>query len=155
MYKSPSYLQDLVSMQGQNQATDYLRYQEEIAKQKAELEAQRRKEGSFGNRLKRGLVQAIPGALSGALMGGLRGGPMGALAGAGIGAGAGLAGGAIGGSAGNSTAALAAMGGAAAGSYLGSPTSTGFTPADVNAAYHPGTPGGLTAEEWAQYMRGF
>lgn len=117
--KSPAYLQDLVGMEAQNQSTDYLRYQDEINKQKAEMEARRRKENSFGNRLKRGFTQAIPGMISGAAMGLMRGGPGGALAGAGIGAGAGLIGGAIGGPMGNNTASLAALGGSAIGRYMG------------------------------------
>jgi hypothetical protein len=140
-FKSPAYLQNLVGMEAQNQSTDYLRYQDEIAKQKAELEAQRKKEGSFGNRLKRGLTSAIPGAIAGGLSGLVKGGPMGALAGAGIGAGAGIAGGMIGGAAGNSAASLAALGGSAIGSYMGSGTpgpGQGFTSADVANEYGMG-----------------
>lgn len=130
-YKSPAYLQDLVGMEAQNQSTDYLRYQDEINKQKSEMEARRRKENSFGSRLSRGLTQAIPGMISGAATGLMRGGAVGALAGAGIGAGTGFIGGAIGGPMGNNTASLAALGGSAIGRYMGGSGGSGFTPTDV------------------------
>lgn len=135
---SPAYLQNLVGMEASNQATDYLRYQDEIAKQKADLAAQKRKENSFGYRMKQGFTQALPGAITGAATGLMRGGPMGALAGAGIGSGAGFAGGAIGGSAGNNTASLAAMGGSAIGSYLGNSGNSGFGSTDVANEYGMG-----------------
>lgn len=148
-FKSPAYLQDLVGMEASNQATDYLRYQSEIAKQKAEMEARKRKEGSFGNRMKNGLTKAIPGALTGAATGLIAGGPVGMAAGLGIGAGTGFVGGALGGAAGNSVAALGAMAGGAAGKYLGD------SPGAVNPTAFQDSQGlgGMSPREYQDYMK--
>lgn len=66
---APSYLQDLAATQGANQATDYLRVQDEIARQKREMEEEKRKRGSFGQRALRGLGGAVKGGLMGAMTG--------------------------------------------------------------------------------------
>lgn len=115
---APAYLQGLASMAGQNQATDYFRYQDEIAKQKAELEARRRHNSSLGQRMLRGLG----GALKGGAMGAMSGNPFVALGAAG----AGFAGGAIdsgngdaSGTIGQNVGSLGAMASMAAGRYLG------------------------------------
>lgn len=115
---APAYLRDLASAQGQNQATDYLRYQAEIDRQRHELEARRRHNSSLGQRMLRGLG----GALKGGAMGAMSGNPFVALGAAG----AGFAGGAIdsgNGDAssqiGQSVGSLGAMASMAAGRYLG------------------------------------
>lgn len=128
MYKSPAYLQNLVGLEGSNEATDYLRYQNEIARQRAELEARRRHNASFGQRAIRGLG----GALKGGLMGAMTGNPY-VAAGA---AAAGFAGGALddgnggtGAQIGQNIGALGAMGSMAAGKYLsGSPAAVTASP---------------------------
>jgi hypothetical protein len=104
-------------MGAQNQATDYLRYQQEIAKQKAELEARRKKENSFGNRMLRvgGALLPVAGMAAGAAFGG----PVGGMIGGGLGSALGQA---IGPPGMSNNAASMAMAGGMAGSYLrGSP----------------------------------
>lgn len=126
---APSYLQDLAAVQGQNRATDYLRYQEEIAKQKAEMEAEKRRRASFGQRMLRG----VGGAVKGGLMGAMTGNPYAAI---GM-AGAGFAGGALDDGSGqqnvgNTIGQALPLASMMAGSYLkGSAGGPGFTSADV------------------------
>lgn len=125
---APAYLQDLAQTQGQNQAADYLRYQQEIDRQRHELEARRRHNASLGQRTIRG----IGGALKGGAMGAMSGNPFVALGAAG----AGFAGGAIddgnggtGAQIGQNIGALGAMASMAAGKYLGggaTPSGTGL-----------------------------
>lgn len=93
-------MQETVKTQGFNQANEYERTQAEIEKQRRELEEQKKKEGSFLSRMKRGAVGAIPGAIAGAMTGN----PI-AIAG---GAAAGFAGGALS-SPGTNTAGLGVM----------------------------------------------
>jgi hypothetical protein len=137
MYKSPAYLQNAVGLEGSNQATDYLRYQDEIAKQRAQLEARRRHNSSFGQRAVRGLG----GALKGGLMGAMTMNPWAAAGGAA----AGFAGGALddgnggaGATIGQNIGALGAMGSMAAGRYLGGGDSPGFSQGDVNSEFNLG-----------------
>ena len=64
-YTPPAYLSNLVGLQSTNQATDYRRTQAEIEKQKQEAEEAKRKAGSFGARMGRGLTKGLGGALTG------------------------------------------------------------------------------------------
>lgn len=141
-YKSPAYLQNLVSLEGSNQNIDYMRAQNELAKEKSDALLAKKKAGSFGARLGRGLTKGLVGGATGALTGLIASGfnPAGALAGAGIGFGAG----AIGGAADNGTSpnavssampALAALGSAATGRYMGNSAGTNFTASDVANEY--------------------
>lgn len=122
---APSYLQDLAATQGQNQSAEYFRYQNEIARQKREMEDEKRRRGSFGQRMLRG----VGGAVKGGLMGAMTGNPYAAI---GM-AGAGFAGGALDDGSGQQnvgntigqTLPLASM---MAGSYLrGSPSAAAST----------------------------
>lgn len=129
---APAYLQDLAAVQGSNASTDYFRYQNEIDKQKREMEAEKRRRGSFGQRMLRG----AGGAIKGGLMGAMTGNPY-AAAGA---AAAGFAGGALDdgsgqmnvGTAIGQSIPLAAMVAGRGASYLSSgSTAPGFSSADV------------------------
>lgn len=133
-YLTPA-MHDLANTEGSNQATDYLRLQNEIALQQRILDAQRKKQNSFGQRVLRGLTSAIPGAIAG-----IPGGPAGIAAGAG----AGFASGALA-PVGTDTSALGVMAANMAGhgsSYLSNPSipknqAPGTVPMQV------GQPGGL------------
>lgn len=122
---APAYLQNLASVEGSNEATNYQRVRDEIEKQRREAEEAKRKAGSFGARLGRGLTKGLGGALTGAATGFMAGGPAGALAGAGIGGGAGFLGGAADSGSGNPNIvsqmapAMGALASAGMGRYLG------------------------------------
>jgi hypothetical protein len=143
-YAPPAYLADYVGLSSTNQATDYNRMREEIEKQKRELEEEKRKRGSFGARMLRGVGGAIPAAAMGFMVGG----PVGA----GIGAGAGFAGGALNDGSGQQNAGtmisqsipLAAMAASKGGSYLSNSGGQGFSSADVANEYGMGN---LTPED--------
>lgn len=85
---APAYLQNLVNMQASNQTHDYLAYQDEIRRQKEEMERANKPKGiwqSIGDTLK----GAAKGGLKGAIMGTLIAPGAGTIAGATLGAGSG------------------------------------------------------------------
>lgn len=141
---APSYLQGLAAVQGSNQSADYFRYQREIEKQKQEMEAEKRRRGSFGQRMIRG----VGGALKGGLMGAMSGNPFVALGAAG----AGFAGGALDdgsgqqnvGTAIGQSVPMAAMLAGRGSSYLQGGSGSGFSSADVANEYAMGN---LTPED--------
>lgn len=115
-----------INSSAQNQATDYERYQAEIAKQKAALEAQKRKQNNIW-----GKILPLAGTALGAVGGAFAGNPMlGAALGSGVGniAGSAVTGGAAPGagiSGAQSIAQMAMMGG---GKYLTGSPATGRMP---------------------------
>jgi hypothetical protein len=153
---------------------DYSRYQNEIARQKAEMEAEKRRRGSFGQRALRGLG----GALKGGLMGAMTMNPYIAAGGAA----AGFAGGALDDGSGGQNAGtmigqsipLAAMAASRGSSYLSSGSGGAANPAAVegsssfvgppssapmaanNGAFYGDSAGlgSLSPEEYRRYMDG-
>lgn len=137
-------MQNIASTAGANKFADYQRAQDEIEKQRRELEAKQKRENSFWHRAGRGAIGAIPG-----LIAGIPGGPAGMAAGAG----AGFAAGALA-PQGTNAAALGVMAAGMANkgsSYLSNPSipktqAPGTTPMSV------GQPGGLTVPMSAPMM---
>jgi hypothetical protein len=73
---APAYLQNLVNMQSSNRTHDYLAYQDEIRRQKEELERKNKPKG---------LWDSIGDTLKGAAKGGLKGAVLGTIVAPGIG----------------------------------------------------------------------
>jgi hypothetical protein len=138
-YLTPA-MQNLSSIEASNQATDYMRMKDEIARQQAILNAQRNKQNSVGQHMLRGAVGAIPG-----LIAGIPGGPVGMA----IGAGAGFTAGALA-PVGTDAAALGVMGANMAGKGSSWRSGSVNNP-DIPNTQAPGTtplpvgqPGGLS-----------